>query len=278
MNITPHLGIGDLLIIKMIQISHKMDISNININHDLIVDNCENYDQKIYTITKFVELLFPNTTYDINNNTINFYNIINTYKIKHTYIYDDIDNRKFINIKNEYSDYIIFHTKMRHDRLMDKFNNEMLMQLNDFLSRFVSTKKILILGERNIGQNHETINHKTQSLYNNLLVLKNNNHVIDLTHDELTCGNPDFDKCLSDIQLINKSLCNITFGIGGPLSICKAFSRNNISFIPFYELTPGKVIIDSMNIIDNTIVSNVDELEKRLHDRLGSFGQLHMEP
>jgi len=278
MNITPHLGIGDLLIIKMIQISHKMDISNININHNLIVDNCENYDQKIYTITKFVELLFPNTTYDINNNTINFYNIINTYKIKHTYIYDDIDTRKFINIKNEYSDYIIFHTKMRHDRLMDKFNNEMLMQLNDFLSRFVSTKKILILGERNIGQNHETINHKTQSLYNNLLVLKNNNHVIDLTHDELTCGNPDFDKCLSDIQLINKSLCNITFGIGGPLSICKAFSRNNISFIPFYELTPGKVIIDSMNIIDNTIVSNVDELEKRLHDSLGSFGQLHMEP
>jgi hypothetical protein len=278
MNITPHLGIGDLLIIKMIQISHKMDISNININHNLIVDNCENYDQKIYTITKFVELLFPNTTYDINNNTINFYNIINTYKIKHTYIYDDIDTRKFINIKNEYSDYIIFHTKMRHDRLMDKFNNEMLMQLNDFLSRFVSIKKILILGERNIGQNHETINHKTQSLYNNLLVLKNNNHVIDLTHDELTCGNPDFDKCLSDIQLINKSLCNITFGIGGPLSICKAFSRNNISFIPFYELTPGKVIIDSMNIIDNTIVSNVDELEKRLHDSLGSFGQLHMEP
>ena len=157
--------------------------------------------------------------------------------------------------------------------LIDKFNNEMLVQLNDFLSRFVSTKKILILGERNIGQNHETIKHKTKSLYNNLLVLKNNNHVIDLTHDELTCGNPDFDKCLSDIQLINKSLCNITFGIGGPLSICKAFSRNNISFIPFYELTPSKDIIDSMNTIDNTIVSNVHELENRVNDKIGAIGQ-----
>jgi uncharacterized membrane protein len=72
MNITPHLGIGDLLIIKMIQISHKLDIINININHELIVDKCENYDQKIYTITKFVELLFPNTTYHINNNKPNF--------------------------------------------------------------------------------------------------------------------------------------------------------------------------------------------------------------
>jgi hypothetical protein len=256
MNITPHLGIGDLLIIKMIQISHKLDISNININKELILTNCENYDQKIYSITKLIELLFPNTTYYINNNTIDFYNIINVYQIKHTYIYDQIDISKFINIKNEYSDYIIFHTKMRHDSLIDKFNNETVGQLNKFLSRFVSTKKILILGERNIGQNNETIIHKTISLYNNLLLLKNNNRVIDLTHDVLTCGNPDFDKFLSDIQLINKSLCNVTFGIGGPFNICKAFSKRNISFIPFYQLAPDKRIIENMNSIDNSILSN----------------------
>jgi hypothetical protein len=280
MNITPHLGIGDLLIIKMIQISHKLDISNININKELILTNCENYDQKIYSITKLIELLFPNTTYYINNNTIDFYNIINVYQIKHTYIYDQIDISKFINIKNEYSDYIIFHTKMRHDSLIDKFNNETVGQLNKFLSRFVSTKKILILGERNIGQNNETIIHKTISLYNNLLLLKNNNRVIDLTHDVLTCGNPDFDKFLSDIQLINKSLCNVTFGIGGPFNICKAFSKRNISFIPFYQLAPDKRIIENMNSIDNSILSNVEQLKKRLNDNFGStnFRQLQMEP
>ena len=280
MNITPHLGIGDLLIIKMIQISHKLDISNININKELILTNCENYDQKIYSITKLIELLFPNTTYYINNNTIDFYNIINVYQIKHTYIYDQIDIIKFINIKNEYSDYIIFHTKMRHDSLIDKFNNETVGQLNKFLSRFVSTKKILILGERNIGQNNETIIHKTISLYNNLLLLKNNNRVIDLTHDVLTCGNPDFDKFLSDIQLINKSLCNVTFGIGGPFNICKAFSKRNISFIPFYQLAPDKRIIENMNSIDNSILSNVEQLKKRINDNFGStnFRQLQMEP
>ena len=38
MNITPHLGIGDLLIIKTIQISHNLDINNININKKLIVE------------------------------------------------------------------------------------------------------------------------------------------------------------------------------------------------------------------------------------------------
>jgi hypothetical protein len=265
MNITPHLGIGDLLVIKMIQISHNLNISNININKKLIIEHCENYTQKINSVTKFIELLFPNTTYCINNITTDFLSIINKYNIKYSYIYDHIDIRKFINVQNKYSDYIIFHTKMRHDELMDKFNNETVGQLNKFLSGFVSSKTILILGERNIGQNVETITHKTISLYNNLLLLKNNNCVIDLTHDVLTCGNPDFDTFLSDIQLINKSICNITFGVGGPFSICKAFSKNNISFIPFYQISPLKYMIDNVNLTDNTIVDNIDELKNRLH-------------
>ena len=265
MNITPHLGIGDLLIIKTIQISHNLDINNININKKLIVENCENYDHKVCSITKLIELLFPNTTYCINNNTLDYFSIINKYKIKYSYIYDHIDLSKFVNVQNKYSDYIIFHTKMRHDSLIDKFNNEMVGQLNKFLSGFVSSKTILILGERKIGQNVETISHKTLSLYNNLLLLKNNNCVIDLTHDVLTCGNTDFDKFLSDIQLINKSMCNITFGVGGPLSICKAFSKNNISFIPFYQISPLKYLLDDMKLIDNTIVENINELKNRLH-------------
>ena len=43
MNITPHLGIGDLLILKMIQISNNLDINNININQDLVFTFSENY-------------------------------------------------------------------------------------------------------------------------------------------------------------------------------------------------------------------------------------------
>jgi len=153
---------------------------------------------------------------------------------------------------------------MRHDTLMDRFNNEMLQDLNIFLSNFASSNKILILGERNIGQNIETITHKTISLYNNLLLLKNNNVIIDLTHDVLTCGNPNFYDFVSDIELINKSLCNITFGIGGPFNICKAFSKNNISFIPFYELAPSKKIIDDINGNDITIVQNIHDLNLHL--------------
>ena len=116
------------------------------------------------------------------------------------------------------------------------------------------------MGERNIGQNLETKRHKTISLYNNLLLLNKNNDVIDLTNDVLTCGNPDFNKFLLEIEIINKSLCNITFGIGGPFNICKAFSKNNVSFIPFYHLSPYKKILDEFNALDDTIAQNIEEL------------------
>ena len=264
MDITPNLGIGDLLIIKMIQISNNLDIHNININNEIILRCCENYEEKIKFITQFINFLFPYTEYCINNNNLDM-SIINEYKITNSYIYDFINKSSIVNFENKYSDYIVFHTKLRHDYLIDKFDNEILPGLKIFLSNFKTSKKILILGERNIGFNHETLFHKTKSLYDNLLLLKLNNDVIDLTCDVLTCGNPIFNTFLSDIQIINQSLCNITFGIGGPLNICKAFSKNNISFIPFYHLCQYKTIIDQLNIIDYSIVENIDELNKSLY-------------
>ena len=263
MIITPHLGIGDLLIVKMKQISNNLDIDYININKGLILQYCENYEIKINFIINLIKLLFHDTKFDINNNPTDFH-LMDKYKLTNTYLYDSI-NFNMINVKNEYSDYIIFHTKMRHDGLMDKFTNEILPGLNTFFTNFKTSKKIIILGERNIGQNYETKFHKTISLYKNLLLLNKHNQVIDLTNDILTCGNPDFNKFLLEIEIINKSSCNITFGIGGPFNICKAFSKNNVSFIPFYHLSPFKTILDEFNAIDNTIVQNFKDLHNRIY-------------
>jgi hypothetical protein len=112
MNITPYLGIGDLLIIKMIQISNNLDIHNININNNLILKFCENYEEKIKFITQFINLLFPYTEYCINNNNNLDMSIINEYKITNSYIYDCINKSSIVNFENKYSDYIVFHTKL----------------------------------------------------------------------------------------------------------------------------------------------------------------------
>ena len=125
MIITPNLGIGDLLIVKMKQISNNLDIEYININKDLIIKYCENYEIKIDFIINLIKLLFHGTKFYINNKPTDFH-IFDNYSLKKTYLYDCI-NVNIINVKNEYSDYIIFHTKMRHDDLIDKFTNEIIL-------------------------------------------------------------------------------------------------------------------------------------------------------
>lgn len=267
MNLTPHLGIGDLLLIKMKQVSNNLNIERININSDLIKYYCENYDVKITFLISFITLLFGDILLYVNNSPINF-NIMDQYKLTTTYLYDFI-NMKTINVNNNYSNYIIFHTKMRHDNLIKKFVIEMFDDLKNFFKNFKTSKKIILLGEKNIGKNLETKTHITFSLYESLLNLGKNNQLIDLTSDILTCGNPDFNKFLLDIEIINKSLCNITFGIGGPYSICKAFSKNNISFIPYYKLSPYSETLLEFNALDNSIVETISDLNNKIYSFTG---------
>jgi hypothetical protein len=262
MDISPHLGIGDLLIIKMKEITNKLDIKNININVNLIKQYSDNYEVKLDNCKKLIAFLFPYCSVSINNSPCNFH-IFNDYPLNQVYIYNYI-NQNIINIDNKYSDYIVFHTKCRHDGLMNRFQNEIMKGLNIFFENFNTKKTILILGERFIGINIETQKHKTISLYENLLVLKKNNNVIDLTHDILTCCNKNFDNFLFDIELINKADCNITFGIGGPLTLCKAFSEKNVSFIPFYKLSPYVDILSEMMSKNNSLLENVEELSERI--------------
>lgn len=262
MNITPHLGIGDLLLIKMKEISNKLEIIQININLKLIKDFSGNYENKLRFTSKLITFLFPYCQVHLSEGPCDF-QIFDRYSSNQTYIYNHI-NHSIINYDNKYNDYIIFHTKCRDDQVINKYN-EILPSLNAFLDNFNTTKTILILGEKFIGDNYETRFNKTISLYDNLLRLKNNNKVIDLTFDVLTDGNVNFDSFLHDVELINKATCNVTFGIGGPFNLCKAFSERNISFMPFHNLSPYKNILHGMMNANNSLTENIEELNARIN-------------
>lgn len=262
MEITPHLGIGDLLIIKMKEISNNLNIKNININVNLIKEYSENYELKLLNSKNLISILFPYSNVKLNNGPCDFY-IFDNYKLNKTYIFNYI---KFNHVEiKKYCDYIIFHTKFRHDSLIDKFKNEIMEYLNIFFENFKTSKTIIILGEKIIGVNVETQAHKTISLYENLLLLKKNNNVLDFSTDILTSGNENFDNFLFDIEIINKSNCNITFGIGGPLNICKAFSEKNVSFIPFLNLSPFKNVINQIMKENNSLVENIEEFSEKIN-------------
>ena len=260
MNITPHLGFGDLIILKMKQITHKFTISNININIDLVKTYSGDYNLKMQTIIMMIKLLFPETTILLTKGPNDWY-IFDNYSINQTYLYNDINIPK---IPIHYQNYIIFHTKLRYDGLIGEFNNEIIPELITFFKSFKSPKNIIILGERHIGQNVETLTHNTCSLYNILMFLSVNNKVIDLTYHELTDGNPNINNFHMDVELINNAMCNVTFGIGGPFAMCKAFSKKNVSLMPFYMVNPYKTQLDKFYACDNSLVENVDELNNRI--------------
>ena len=138
------------------------------------------------------------------------------YKFNNSYLFDQYKFNNFY--ENTFGNYIIIHTKARFDYLSSKFNNEIINKLIPFFSSFKSKYKILLLGEKYVEQNYEAKVHNIISIYNNLLLLKNNNELIDLTYDKLYSGNEynDFEK---DLFIINNAKYNIGFGYGGPLNI-----------------------------------------------------------
>lgn len=270
MIITPCLGIGDLLVCRMTEISNNFNITHININKKLIEEYSSNYEVKVNFLLKFIPFLFSNVTVEINDIPISL-NFIHNNNIKEVYLYNHIDKKQLINIENKYTDYIVFHTKLRYDGMIDNFNNKILPELIIFLQNFKTSKTIIILGEKHIEQNLETIIHKTISLYEQLLLLKNNNNIIDLSHDVLTSGNSDFNSFLNDIEIINKAVCNITFGIGGPFNICMAFSKNVVAFLPFFQNWPNRYnypykIIDDFFLINNCVVENINEIDNKINN------------
>ena len=250
MEISPPLGIGDILILKMREVSNKLDIKTIIIFENLI-NSCRKYPSKYLTfILYLIKMIFPFTEITISNEK-KYYeklNFLNEHLISNTYIYDKINIKE---IKIDYSNYIIFHTKFRLDKnLINNFINNDMKKLNVFLNNFKTDKTIILLGERRIEECYEQQVLNIISLYNNFLLLKNNNNVIDLTENELYSGNSEHDTFLRDVELINKSDCNILFGIGGPLNICLSFSKNNICYVSnIYHNTLEEFIKINTNII-----------------------------
>lgn len=246
MDITPHLGIGDLLILKMHLVSNHLTINNLYVNSDII--NQYRLDPRRYVefLTYLLTHLFPEANIHINR----YESIMPNCKLTTTYIKDHyIFNNEF---QNEYGDYIIFHTKARFDYCANNFKS-LHPILIDFFTKFKTPMNIIILGERHIEQNKEAIIHNITSMYDNMMLMKKNNNVIDLTHNDLYSGNNiyDFEK---DIFLINNAKLNIGFGYGGPLNICQAFSKNNYFYIDKLK----HEILDYYKLLNNNVCNDID--------------------
>jgi hypothetical protein len=154
-------------------------------------------------------------------------------------------NKKEIN-----EPYIIFHTKCRFlGSLREQTDNNIII-LKKFYKEFQSKYKLIILGERKMVETPETIFHGIKTIYNELLLLKENNDVIDLSTESIY-NNLNYDNYLKDISIIHHANYNIHFGINGQFASSLAFSNNVITFIP-------DELVKLTNFTSDTFFNNID--------------------
>lgn len=224
----PAVGIGDLLILKMAIMSRTIYINELKISLSMIKQYRLDYTTYIKFLEYFLPKIFPDIVISYDTKYVSQPPVYNQYSITKTYMYDTY-KFDYIPSPNRYKNYLIFHTKVRIDKNQTGalIYNPMLKQ---FFETFKTNRTVIILGERTVEQNCETIAHNIVSIYNMMMLMKNNNDLIDLTYNELYSGNTpeNFEK---DIHFMNSAECNIGFGIGGGLTLCMAFSKNNLFYI-----------------------------------------------
>lgn len=152
------------------------------------------------------------------------YSVYNTFHLnmKPTFWNDIIPK---VDISGEY---LIFHTKLRMDRSINYSVIRRAVAL--FCSHFKTDYKIIILGERNFPSTYEGDYHNIQTLYTELLLLKNNNDVLDLSVEEIY-NNLDYTEYKRDIFLIKNAKCNICIGYGGQLCSSLMFGKTAYSTV-----------------------------------------------
>jgi len=124
-------------------------------------------------------------------------------------------------------EYIVFHTKCRHD---SNENYKLLKhKITAFCRNYKSIYKIVILGERNFPHTEEVDAHGITQIYNELMNLTNNNEVIDMSIDCIY-SNLNYETYAKDIDVIKHATHNISFGVGGAFCNSICFGKSTIVY------------------------------------------------
>jgi hypothetical protein len=127
-----------------------------------------------------------------------------------------------LNLKREY---IIFHTKYRS---VWKKQHESLDKVRKLYGQLkINNYDIILLGERKMVDTPEQQKHTISTIYDDLIQLRNNNQVIDLTQETLY-NSLDINQYIMDCNLIKNATKNITLGLSGQLTNSLVFNQKSV--------------------------------------------------
>ena len=244
-------GIGDMLL-KFASIKFKTDCTPFYLNLECFTRpyySMNPINQLEFRIKLIRELCECN---DIPTDMVRFIysKSPNTNAYKKTMYQQMIDFKLDLNLNSSNAidgEYIVFHTKCRHR------NNEnyglLKKKLNAFCSAYKTEYKIIILGERNFPHTEEVDMHGITQIYNELLNLKKNNQVIDLSIDCIY-SNLNYESYKKDLQIIKLAKHNISFGVGGPFCNSLCFGKSTIIYCKseIIEFNVHKLIKNNVHV------------------------------
>ena len=225
-------GIGDILF-RILCIKNGLIAPPFNINLSYFTKSyymSNPFNQLEFRISLINDLLKDN---NMPINTVNYVYSQN-YDINSYFPYEHIRNFR-LNLNCNLNDnrvigeeYVIFHTKCR---FTGNFNYAALKHnLKIFCSNFKSKYKIIIMGERLFPITEEVLVHGITTVYEELLGLKNNNDVLDLSIQNIY-NNLDYNNYKNDVKLIQNAKTNILVGCGGQFSTCLLFGKGLITYL-----------------------------------------------
>uniref|UniRef100_A0A6C0BLH3 Uncharacterized protein n=1 Tax=viral metagenome TaxID=1070528 RepID=A0A6C0BLH3_9ZZZZ len=244
--VTPCLGIGDLLILKMITLSTGTRVTTIHLSHPLMLGFRAYPEQFEQFLRKFLRMLFPETGVDVVE-TWQTPNHLNDCPQVTPYIYPALRlQTQPWQPPDSWGRYVVVHTKVRFEtrEQMNHFEQNQRQMLSDFCSHYQDPqhRTIVILGERVAENCVETKNLGITTVYQEWLRLGDGGSgdeggyggtlspLIDWTQDSLNSGNPEYQQFERDLRLIHHADANIVIGIGGALTMCQACSLNTLCY------------------------------------------------
>jgi hypothetical protein len=254
----PALGLGDILF-RLLHIQEGLcePVFYINIHVYKTTEFYPNpYDQLKFRIELLKDILSNHKTLSMKN--VEFVDKSTMY-VHQDFRYDELKTLRLTLLKSFWDnipkkidtseEYIVFHTKLR---LLSFCNyKEIKEKISNLCAGFKSKYKLVILGEQTFPQTLEVNIHGITTIYDQLLKLKDNNNVCDLSEKDIY-SNIKYESYKKDLEIIKNAKYNVCIGVGG--HFCSSLIFGN---------TLGCPIIDSMkffNIDGNKMMCSIEEL------------------
>ncbi len=259
-------GMGDILFLIILQKQGNFGVINFNLAYfnksicNYFTNPCNALE---FRIKMFLELdvkvnyMYIDNVWTNGATIDNLIKGITDYKLKYFPISQTIIGKP----------YIIFHTKARLGSDVKIRLPIVKEYVKNILSEFKSKYQIVLMGERDSFSTEKLCQACIDTFYEEMLTLKKNNDIIDLTSKSIH-DNLNFEDWRNHVSIIKNAECNFIFGWGGSFCLSLIFGKKCLTYI---DTINYEIILNDGNLnVNNTyLYRDITKFKNKLIEEYG---------